>query len=76
MLDRGFGRIINISPGYTDTDMIAGIPGNVLERYLSQVPVGRIGRPEEVARAVHFLAEDDASYITGAVIPVNGGLEM
>jgi 3-oxoacyl-[acyl-carrier protein] reductase len=43
---------------------------------VSQVPVGRIGRPEEVARAVHFLAEDDASYITGAIIPVNGGLEM
>jgi len=54
----------------------AGIPGDVLARYVSQVPVGRIGRPEEVARAVHFLAEDDASYITGAVIPVNGGLEM
>jgi acetoacetyl-CoA reductase len=119
MLDRGFGRIINISsvvgetgafgqanyaasksglsgltkslaletarkgitvncvaPGYTDTDMIAAIPGNVLERYVSQIPVGRLGRPEEVARVVHFLAEDDASYITGAVIPVNGGLEM
>jgi NAD(P)-dependent dehydrogenase (short-subunit alcohol dehydrogenase family) len=119
MLERGFGRIINISsvvgetgafgqanyaasksglfgltkslaletarkgitvncvaPGYTDTDMIAGVPDNVLERYVSQIPIGRVGRPEEVARAVHFLAEDDASYITGAVIPVNGGLEM
>jgi NAD(P)-dependent dehydrogenase (short-subunit alcohol dehydrogenase family) len=48
----------------------------VLERYVSQIPVGRLGRPEEVARVVRFLAEDDASYITGAVIPVNGGLEM
>src|SRR5580700_883624 len=65
-----------VAPGYTDTDMIAAIPGNVLERYVSQIPVGRLGRPEEVARVVHFLAEDDASYITGAVIPVNGGLEM
>jgi NAD(P)-dependent dehydrogenase (short-subunit alcohol dehydrogenase family) len=65
-----------VAPGYTDTDMIAAIPGNVLERYVSQIPVGRLGRPEEVARVVHFLAEDDAFYITGAVIPVNGGLEM
>ena len=65
-----------VAPGYTDTDMIAAIPGNVLERYVSQIPVGRLGRPEEVARVVHFLAEDDASYITGAVIPVNGGLEV
>src|SRR6266851_5264946 len=65
-----------VAPGYTDTDMIAAVPGNVLERYVSRIPVGRLGRPEEVARVVRFLAEDDASYITGAVIPVNGGLEM
>ena len=65
-----------VAPGYTDTDMIAAIPGNVLEQYVSRIPVGRLGRPEEVARVVRFLAEDDASYITGAVIPVNGGLEM
>jgi NAD(P)-dependent dehydrogenase (short-subunit alcohol dehydrogenase family) len=48
----------------------------VLERYVSRIPVGRLGRPEEVARVVRFLAEDDAFYITGAVIPVNGRLEM
>jgi NAD(P)-dependent dehydrogenase (short-subunit alcohol dehydrogenase family) len=65
-----------VAPGYTDTDMIAAIPGNVLEQDVSRIPVGRLGRPEEVARVVRFLAEDDASYITGAVIPVNGGLEM
>jgi acetoacetyl-CoA reductase len=119
MLERGFGRIINISsvvgetgafgqanyaasksgmygltkslaletgrkgitvncvaPGYTDTDMLATIPSSALEQYLSQIPVGRLGRPDEVARVVRFLADDDASYITGAVIPVNGGLEM
>jgi acetoacetyl-CoA reductase len=119
MLERGFGRIINISsvvgetgafgqanyaasksgllgftkslalemgrkgitvncvaPGYTDTDMVAAVPSEVLARYVAKIPVGRLGRPEEVARVVNFLAEDDASYITGALIPVNGGLEM
>jgi NAD(P)-dependent dehydrogenase (short-subunit alcohol dehydrogenase family) len=65
-----------VAPGYTDTDMVAAIPSSVLEQYLSQIPVGRLGRPDEVARVVRFLADDDASYITGAVIPVNGGLEM
>jgi acetoacetyl-CoA reductase len=65
-----------VAPGYTDTDMIAAVPTDVLEHYVSQIPVGRLGRPEEVARVVHFLADDDASYITGALIPVNGGLEM
>jgi NAD(P)-dependent dehydrogenase (short-subunit alcohol dehydrogenase family) len=49
--------------------MIAAIPSSVLEKYVSQIPVRRLGRPEEVARVVRFLAEDDASYITGAVIP-------
>jgi acetoacetyl-CoA reductase len=119
MLERGFGRIINISsvvgetgafgqanyaasksgllgltkslaletgrkgitvncvaPGYTDTDMVAAVPSEVLERYVSLIPVGRLGRPDEIARVVHFLAEDEAAYITGALIPVNGGLEM
>jgi NAD(P)-dependent dehydrogenase (short-subunit alcohol dehydrogenase family) len=49
--------------------MIAAISSSVLEKYVSQIPVRRLGRPEEVARVVRFLAEDDASYITGAVIP-------
>jgi NAD(P)-dependent dehydrogenase (short-subunit alcohol dehydrogenase family) len=47
-----------------------------MEKYVAQIPIGRLGSPQDVARAVHFLADDDASYITGAVIPVNGGLEM
>jgi len=64
-----------VAPGYTGNDMIAAMPGNVLERYVSQIPVGRLSRPEEVARVDHFAAED-ASYITSTVIPVNGGLEI
>ena len=62
-----------VAPGYTDTDMLAAVSSNVLEQYVSQIPVGRLGRPDEVARVVHFLAADDASYITGAVIPVDLG---
>ena len=65
-----------VAPGYTATDMVAAIPSGVLEQYVSRVPVGRMGRPDEVARVVRFLADDDAAYITGAIIPVNGGLEM
>ncbi len=65
-----------VAPGYPNTDMVAAVPSSVLEQYVSQIPVGRLGQPEEVARVVHFLAEDDASYITSAVLPANGGLEM
>jgi acetoacetyl-CoA reductase/3-oxoacyl-[acyl-carrier protein] reductase len=56
--------------------MLAGIPDKVVDRIKSQIPVGRIGRPEEVARVVHFLAADASSYITGQVWSVNGGLDM
>ena len=65
-----------VTPGYIDTEMLAGIPKDVLDKLLQGVPCGRMGRPEEVARAVLFLVDPDAAYITGAVIPVNGGLEM
>jgi acetoacetyl-CoA reductase len=119
MVDRGFGRIVNISsmvgqtgnigqanyasskaglfgftkslalevarkgitvncvaPGYTDTEMVAAIPKDVLAKAVAAIPVGRLGHAREVARAVRFLVDDDAGYITGSVISVNGGLEM
>jgi NAD(P)-dependent dehydrogenase (short-subunit alcohol dehydrogenase family) len=65
-----------VTPGYTDTDMVAAVPGEILEKVVKTIPVGRLGHASEVARAVSFLAHEDAAYITGAVIAVNGGLDM
>jgi len=119
MLDRGYGRIVNISsvigssgafgqanyasaksglfgltmsmaletaskgitvnsvtPGYISTDMTAGVPGNVMEKLVARIPVGRLGEANEVARVVEFLADPESAYITGQVYPVNGGLYM
>jgi acetoacetyl-CoA reductase len=119
MLDRGYGRIINISsvigssgafgqanyasaksglfgltmsmaletaskgitvnsvtPGYISTDMTAGVPGDVMEKLVARIPVGRLGEANEVARVVEFLADPESAYITGQVYPVNGGLYM
>jgi len=73
----GPGLTVNaITPGYIATDMIASIPDKVMERFRSQIPVGRIGRPEEIARVVAFLADDESAYITGQIWAVNGGLDM
>jgi acetoacetyl-CoA reductase len=119
MLERGFGRIVNISsligqtggigqanyaasksglfglsqslakevarkgitvncvaPGFIETEMVAAVPEEVLAKLLKGVPVGRLGQASEIARAVQFLVDDDAGYITGSVISVNGGLDM
>jgi 3-oxoacyl-[acyl-carrier protein] reductase len=65
-----------VAPGYIDTDMTASLDGKVKEGLLSRIPLGRVGLPEEVAEAVHFLASDAAGYITGQTIHVNGGLYM
>ena len=65
-----------MAPGYTATEMFERIPDKLRERIMSQIPVGRFGRPDEIARVVHFLASDYSSFITGAVWDVNGGQEM
>jgi acetoacetyl-CoA reductase len=65
-----------VAPGYTDTEMVAAVPKDVLDKVIATIPVGRLGHGREIARAVRFLTDDDAGYITGSVISVNGGLEM
>jgi acetoacetyl-CoA reductase len=65
-----------VAPGFIETEMVAAVPEEVLARLLKGVPVGRLGKASEIARAVQFLVDDDAGYITGSVISVNGGLDM
>lgn len=62
-----------IAPGYIDTEMVAAVPEKVLEGIIAQIPVGRLGSAEEIARCVTFLAGDDAAFITGATLTINGG---
>jgi acetoacetyl-CoA reductase/3-oxoacyl-[acyl-carrier protein] reductase len=73
----GIGLTVNaVTPGFIATDMLATIPDKVLDRIRGQIPVGRLGRPEEIARVVSFLAADESAYITGQIWAVNGGLDM
>ena len=65
-----------VAPGFIATEMLEHVPEKVLERIKSQIPVGRLGHPDEVARVVHFLASDYSSFITGAIWAVNGGQDM
>jgi acetoacetyl-CoA reductase len=65
-----------VAPGYINTEMVAAVPEKVMEQIVAQVPVGRIGEAEEVARAVVFLVSDDAGYITGSTLSLNGGQFM
>jgi len=73
----GIGLTVNaVTPGFIRTGMLDTIPDKVLDRLLTQIPVGRLGMPEEIARVVCFLAADASSYITGQIWAVNGGLDM
>lgn len=66
----------SVAPGYTRTEMIETVPDRVMEKIVAQIPVGRLGEPEDIARAVLFLVADEASFITGETISVNGGHHM
>ena len=66
----------SLSPGYVETPMTAAMPPEVLARTVAGVPVGRVGQPDDIARGVVFLTADDAGYITGINLPVNGGMLM
>ncbi|MBN9685881.1 acetoacetyl-CoA reductase [Corallococcus sp. NCSPR001] len=65
-----------IAPGYIDTDMVRSVPADELVRIRSRIPVGRLGRSDEIARAVTFLASDKAGFITGSTLTINGGQHM
>ncbi len=65
-----------IAPGYIDTDMVAAVPPEVLDKIKSRIPVGRLGKAEEIARGVLFLVADDAGFVTGSTMSINGGQHM
>jgi acetoacetyl-CoA reductase len=65
-----------VSPGYIGTEMVLAVREDILQKIVAQIPVGRLGRPEEIAGLVAFLASDDAGFITGANLAANGGQHM
>jgi acetoacetyl-CoA reductase len=62
-----------IAPGYIDTEMVQAVPEKVLEGIIAQIPAGRLGKAEEIAKCVAFLASDEAAFMTGATVTINGG---
>jgi acetoacetyl-CoA reductase len=72
-----FGITVNaIAPGYIDTDMVRAVPGEVLEKIVARIPVGRLGNAHEIARGVAFLTAEDAGFVTGSTLSINGGQHM
>ena len=65
-------RVNAVAPGVTETDMVASLPKNVIEPLIATIPLGRVGKPEDIANAFLFLASDMASYITGEILQVDG----
>lgn len=72
-----FGITVNaLAPGYTETDMVAAVPQAALDKIVAKIPVGRLGQADEIARGVVFLASDDAGFMTGSTLSINGGQHM
>ncbi len=72
-----FGITVNaIAPGYIDTDMVAAVPADVLAKIVARIPVGRLGQAQEIARGVVFLTAEDAGFVTGSTLSINGGQHM
>jgi acetoacetyl-CoA reductase len=65
-----------IAPGYIDTDMVAAVPEDVLAKIVARIPIGRLGKADEIARAVAFLVDENAGFITGSTLSINGGQHM
>ncbi|HVC60452.1 MAG TPA: acetoacetyl-CoA reductase [Acetobacteraceae bacterium] len=72
-----YGVTVNaIAPGYVDTDMVRAVPGEVLQKIVSRIPVGRLGRAGDIARGVAFFTADEADFVTGSTLSINGGQHM
>jgi acetoacetyl-CoA reductase len=72
-----YGITVNaIAPGYVDTDMVRAVPGEVLRKIVARIPVGRLGNADDIARGVAFLTADDAGFVTGSTLSINGGQHM
>jgi acetoacetyl-CoA reductase len=72
-----FGITVNaIAPGYIDTDMVAAVPPDVLEKIVAKIPVGRLGQASEIARGVAFLCSEEGGFVTGSTLSINGGQHM
>jgi acetoacetyl-CoA reductase len=72
-----FGITVNaIAPGYVDTEMVRAVPGEVLKKIVAKIPIGRLGHAEDIARGVAFLTAEDADFITGSTVSINGGMHM
>jgi acetoacetyl-CoA reductase len=72
-----FGVTVNaIAPGYIDTDMVAAVPEDVLGKIVARIPVGRLGKADEIARGVAFLCDENAGFVTGSTVSINGGQHM
>jgi acetoacetyl-CoA reductase len=72
-----FGITVNaIAPGYVDTEMVRAVPADVLQKIIARIPMGRLGHAEDIARGVLFLTADDADFITGSTVSINGGQHM
>ncbi|MCL2228098.1 MAG: 3-oxoacyl-ACP reductase FabG [Oscillospiraceae bacterium] len=69
-------RVNSVAPGYTMTDILKTVPQELLDKFAGQTMLGRLGEPEEIAKAILFLASDDSSYITGHNLSVNGGMRL
>lgn len=73
----GKGITVNaIAPGYVDTDMVRAVPEEVLAKIIKTIPVGRLGKPEDIANSVAFLVDDESGFITGSTLSINGGQHM
>ncbi len=72
-----FGVTVNaLAPGYIDTDMVAAVPDDVLAKIVAKIPVGRLGQASEIARGIAFLCSDEAGFVTGSTLSINGGQHM